>query len=204
MSKREKLLLQLCISIALVGLSSIYLLMPVIKNNRAAVEEQEMIETQMLEMKAILDAPGIDEALEGEKDRARTNYEYFYSKLNSYSLDENINGIITDTGVDVVSMKIGDYKTIPLSNLKRNSEDADIILDGDFLLGCDVSITATGEYDKILNLISRLKAESNCVDITSLNLTRDERVTEGKNPVTATIGIIIYGIGESEFVDSLN
>lgn len=198
MTKREKVLLQICIAIALIGMSSIYLLLPALKDKRAVVEQRESLELQKSDIDNILAVQGIDENLEEQKRIAQENYEFFYGKLNSYTIDQILNEVITSCGVEINSMSIGEYTQIDEKTLYRgeNSEEEDDGEQSGLLLGNRVSLVVKGTYAQINKLVDAFKAESTCIEVSSLLMSRDQR-NVNDDAVQVTLNLIIYGVNDT-------
>lgn len=219
MTKREKILLQICIAVGVIGLSVIYLLRPAISEKQRLNEELEAAQLQELQITTILDAPNVPETLKEQKELAEKNYEYFYGKLNSYTIDGIVNELVADCGLDVQSMNIGEYVEVDTTTLEREeepetlaevvdtlTEDADAETETDttttpvneqLLLGCHVTITVEGSYDQLLKFVDELKAESTCIEVTSVSLYANERNVEDEQAVQASLGLLVYGISDA-------
>lgn len=232
MTRREKILLQICIAIGLIGLGSMYLLRPSIAEKKEAETALELAEIEELQIKTVLDAPGVEEKLEEQKALAKQNYEYFYGKLNSYTIDGIINQLVSDCEMEIEAMSIGQYTKIDVATLKREEEaepvkDEDVTtlqsvvssttgedtdepgLDAesrteevmeekeDFLLGCQVILNVNGSYDNFLKLLSVLKAESTCIEISAINLQTNDRSVDTERSVVATVELLVYGIDDT-------
>ena len=215
MTRREKMLLQILVAIGLVGMSIIYLLMPAIKDKEAWQEELETLQVQELQMEAVLQAPNVEENLQQQKQLAAKNYEYFYSQLNSYTVDDILNHLVAESGLEMLGMSIGDYTSIQVDTLYRGQETvkdtetaegeqsdakasaADMGEQEDFLLGCAVNLNVKGSYRQVLNLMDIFERESTCIEVTSLNLSQNQRVMDVEEPIEASLSLLIYGIRET-------
>lgn len=212
MTRREKILLQICIAIALVGFSFIYLYLPTVKGRAQAIEDRELMEDTQIQMLAVLSVDNVEDNLAKQKQIAEDNYDYFYSKLNTYTIDGIINNIVDSSGVEVLSMNIGGYTDVPSKVLDRKDakdideeslaeEDATVADAGseeeNVLLGCGVNLSVKGTYSQIYKLMDSFKKESPCIEIISTGLTFDGRNV--KDDVTyVTMSLMIYGVNEDK------
>lgn len=210
MTRREKILLQICIAIGLIGLSSVYLLQPSIAERQSSEAALGAMELEELQIKTVLDAQGVEEALEKQQSLAEQNYEYFYGELNSYTIDGILNQIIEECGLEIQSLNIGDYVKVDAATLVRNQEAESATDDEteddkteeekaeeEFLLGCRVTLNVTGDYDQILSFSDALKKESTCIEVSSINVQTNERSVEEARAVVATAELLIYGIEDT-------
>lgn len=204
MSKREKILLELLIVIGVLGVTIIYLFLPTVKEKNELIRKLNSSQMKVEKIENVLKTSGLDEALESHKAVADENYKYFYSELNTYTIDRIVNNLVTKSNLNVLGMSIGSYNSVKIDNLKRgddsleeqeteksNSEESD------FLLGCNVNLNVKGSYKKILDFADIIKEESTCIEITSLVLHRNERDVEGKEPIEASFSLLIYGVNET-------
>ncbi len=206
MTRREKMLLQILVVIGLVGMSIIYLLMPAVRDKKAFQDELEDMQLQELQMRAVLQTPDVEETLQRQQELAEENYEYFYSKLNSYTVDSILNNLVAESGLEMIGMSIGNYSPIQVDTLYRGQTETagEMAADGqtadgqeEFLLGCSVNLTVAGSYRQILELTDVLKQESTCIEVTTLNLTQEQRIVDVEEPVEASLSLLIYGISKT-------
>lgn len=122
MTRREKILLQILVAVGLVGMSIIYLLMPAIKDKKAWQKELDTLQLQELQMEAVLLTPNVEESLQQQKELAAKNYEYFYSQLNSYTVDDILNHLVAESGLEMLGMSIGDYSPVRVDTLYRSQK----------------------------------------------------------------------------------
>ncbi len=197
MTRREKILLQICIAIALVGLTGIYLLKPSIEERREREAQLEMAQLTEVQIRTVLDAPGVEETYEKQKKLAHQNYQYFYDELNTYTIDGILNNLIEKSELGVDSINIGAYVEIAPDTLMRDTTPEGNALEMDnLLLGCNVSLTVTGTYENILKLIDSLETESTCIEVTAVNLYQNERSVEHEGEIQASLGLLVYGIND--------
>ncbi|MBR1931380.1 MAG: hypothetical protein IJ833_07930 [Lachnospiraceae bacterium] len=216
MTRREKVLLQVLAAIAIVGLSFLYLFMPSVRRRTELKISQEELQMQEAQVRSIVNLTGLEEALDKEKEQADKNYEYFYSKLNSYTVDGILNGLVTESGLEVQSMTISSYNPIEVDTLKRGVEaeekegtknageeeegaaDENLEVEEiDLLLGCRVNLEVKGSYGEVLELADKLRKESTCIEVTSISITREQRDVASYEPVSASMTLLIYGINKT-------
>jgi len=183
MTKREKILMQICIALALIGLSSVYLLKPSISNKKEQAAALEAVKLQELQINTVLEAEGVEEKLQEQMALAEKNYDYFYDKLNTYTIDEILNERIASCGLEIEGMSIGKY--------------AEIGTEENLLLGCQVSLTVEGTYSEVLALVDALKEESTCIEVSSVNLYANERNVAEDEAVKASLGLLVYGVSDA-------
>ena len=147
MTKREKILLQICIAVGLVGFGGIYLLRPSISEKKEAMEALEVAQMQEIQVMTILSTSGVEEELAKQKKLAEQNYKYFYDKLDSYTIDEILNKLVAGCKLDIESMEIGQYGKMDISTLKRMNAKEVTITEGKAAMQSLVS-AAYGEEEE--------------------------------------------------------
>lgn len=208
MTRREKVLLQICIAIGVIGLCIIYLLRPAIREKERYQEELEVLQFEELRIMTVLDAPGVEAELAKQQKLAEENYEYFYGKLNTYTIDGILNHLTEECGLSVESMNIGDYIRINEASLRRTKEDTQPEnmqqdsfpqegQDAQLLLGCNVGLTVTGSYEQVLTFVEALSKESECIEVVSLDMYLNERNTSEEQAIEASLGLLMYGISDT-------
>lgn len=215
MTRREKILLQICIAIAVIGPCILYLLRPAIREGERYQEELEALQFEELRVNTVLEAPGVEATLAAQKKLAEENYQYFYGKLNTYTIDEILNHLTEECGLSVESMNIGDYIEISSETLHRVPADAqteqteqdsfsqeglepeDAAQEEQLLLGCNVGLTVTGSYEQILTFMDALAEESTCIEVISMDMYINDRSTSEEQVVEASLGLLMYGISDN-------
>lgn len=226
MTKREKILLQICIVIGFVGVCFVYVLMPAMKKSESLAKELEGVQTEEIRIMSTVQLTGLEERLESEKERANENYEFFYSKLNSYTIDDILNGLAEENHLEIRSLNIGQYKQrkdsevlgavqvqkevvdedaydgpkIPVLSEDEEEETTKATTKNDseqYLLGADSSLALTGSYANVMQFISELNRESDCIVINTVTITYNERAVSEKTSTNANISVTLYGIDNS-------
>lgn len=203
MTNREKVLLQICIVIGLVGVCFVYVLMPSMKKSEKLVAELETAEAEEIRIMSTVQLTGLEERLDSEKERAETNYEFFYSKLNSYTIDDILNGLAEQNNLDIRSLNISQYslrdeKEI-LDKVAKDEEEAEEEKEatGHYLLGAQSSLSLIGSYSNVMKFISALNQESDCIVVNSVSITSNQRAATEDTTTNANISVTIYGIDNS-------
>lgn len=197
MTRREKILLQICVAVGLIGLCTIYLLLPSAKEKQLATEGLEAAQFEEVQIMTVVEAPGVEEALAKQKKLAQENYEYFYGKLNSYTIDGILNHLTEASGLELESMNIGNYIEINTDTLIREPEETVQEAQEELLLGCNVTLTVRGTYDQVLDFVDALEEESTCIEVISVNLYKNERNTQQEQAIEASLGLLVYGISDT-------
>ena len=214
MTKREKILLQICLAIALIGFSSVYLLKPSISEKKEQAAALEAVKLEELQINAVLEAEGVDEKLAEQMALAEENYGYFYDKLNTYTIDEILNERIASCGLEIEGMSIGKYVEIGTDTLRRTVQErtaketavatesasgtaGQTAIEENLLLGCQVSLTVEGTYSEVLALVDALREESTCIEVSSVNLYANERNVEEDEAIKASLGLLVYGVSDA-------
>ena len=211
MTKREKILLQICVALALIGLTTVYLYKPSLDAKKEKAAELEKVKVEELNINTVLEAEGVDEKLEEQRTLAAENYKYFYDKLNTYTIDRIINDRVTFCRLTIESMHIGEYEEIGTDILRRTleartGEKSETVKESEkekeeeqqnLLLGCRVSLNVRGTYSQVLMLIDSLRRESTCIEVTSVELHMDERSVETNEATEASLGLLVYGVNDT-------
>lgn len=225
MTRREKVLLQICVVVGIVGVALVYLLLPLIKKNTALHTQLDEAGIQEMQMKTMVMLTGLEEQLSQEKERAAANYEFFYGKLNSYTIDDILNQKAENHHLDIQSLSISEYaEKDPTESLRytwytRNEDGVEIegkVYDPktgevinppeeekvqQYLLGAQSTISVLGSYENVMNFINDLKMESDCIVVDSMNITPNTRAIHEDVSISASVSVTIYGI-DNDFMNS--
>jgi len=207
MTNREKVLLQICIVIGLVGVCFVYVLMPSMKKSGKLAAELESVEAEEIRIMTTVQLTGLEERLESEKVRAEENYEFFYSKLNSYTIDDILNGLAEQNNLDIRSLNISQYslrdeeeildKVAEEEGNEEETEEEEQEEKGHYLLGANSSISLIGSYSNVMKFISALNRESDCIVVDSVSITSNHRAATEDTTTNANVSVTIYGIDNS-------
>ena len=196
MSKREKMLLQILICIGVVGVLTVYLLLPAFKKYKQLNSNLDMVNLQKDDMDIVLAADGINESYAEAVENAEKAHNFFDIKLNSFTADSMINEMLDNNKLVIRNLQIGKYQEIPDITLgivpKSNEEDSDensddedsdseedFLEDGDNeptleMLECmEISISLEGAYKDMCNFMDDFNETSNCVEIIEMSYSKD-------------------------------
>lgn len=222
MNKREKVLLQLLISIGVVGVLVVYLLIPQIKKNKNLKEEYESLILEQNNMEMTMEVEGISDSIEEASENSAELQSYFDIKLNGYTADNIINEMIDKNNLEIKSLNIGKYIDIPdisIGITPTDKEDSDEVEttdaeEGDdgfeeepsleMLESMEISLNVSGLYEDVFKFVDEVNDLSKCVEITSMSYTRDysynpsesldvsEEDVEEVDYVNAQIALCVY------------
>ena len=197
MTRREKILLQICIVIGIAGVCFVYVLMPSVKKSRSLAQELEMVELEELNIMSTVELTGLEDTLENEKERAEQNYEFFYGKLNSYTIDDILNNLAEQNHLDIQSLSISEYS---------RREDKEVVgmteAKEQYLLAAECSLSLIGSYSNVMQFLSDLKRESDCIVVKSTTITYNTRAASLDTTTNANVVVTLYGI-DNEFLKSM-
>lgn len=185
MSKREKILLQIMVCIAVVGGLAVYLLLPAIKKNIKLQKEAEEAEATAEEMEMIINMNGVIDGYEKAVAKADETYEFFYGDLKSFKVDEEVNGLVVKNNLKINSINIGDYterSDDELYIVKDEEDGEEISYDESLLIGRDVSVSLEGTYKDVLAFVDDLNAKSECIRINAMSYSKDLRRYDDQLP----------------------
>lgn len=207
MSKREKLLLQIMVCVAVVGGLAVYLLLPAIKKNIRLKEEVLETEATAEEMEMVINTDGIIEGYEKAVTKADETYDFFYGDIKSFKVDELVNELVVKNNLKINSISIGDYtdrSDDELYIVKEDGEEEEETEKESLLIGRDVSVSIEGAYQDVLSFIDDLNAKSECIRINNASYTKnvrniDGQIDEGENYLNSVnINFTIYAIKKYE------
>lgn len=212
MKKREKILLEVFICVLLFAGICVLFLKPALVKNQELAERAAVAEARQVEMQRLIENKTLDKDLKTQQDVSKTNYEFFYSVLNSYNLDEILNNMAKEKSLSIQNLSIGEYEDagddFPLEAENKIEEQegtaesettaqSEQVLDNPAnLLKAQVSVSVTGSYENILAYIDGLNAQSVCLRVDSISLSPNERDATGKAGQNAVISISVYGINQ--------
>lgn len=211
MKKRERILVQILLCVALFAGVWIFFLDPALTKKSELKDTQQIVAQKREAMDALISSKTLEEEKEKEVKRAEENYEFFYSVLNSYSIDEILNGLAADNGLNIQSLQISDYEDgsddfdtnnevdIGVTETEE-SEPAETMQSADKakVLKCSADLTVTGNYENILSFIDAMNAKSSCLKTTNFSLSQNQRGVSDSYSNIAQIQIEIYGINTIE------
>lgn len=211
MTKREKILLQILVCVTVVGVITVYLLLPAIKEYiklNAQYDETSELHT---DMEMVLNTEGIEEGKNEADKKANEIYKFFNGKLNSYNINDMIDEMVVKNNLEITSLSIGKYIELADDELVKTAVDEEEMYDDfddfeeyeeeeNYLLGCDITFNVMGRYDDILCLIEDLNRSSQCIIIKNCTYTKTNayvgEVSEEDDStfLTASIQMTLYGV----------
>lgn len=188
LKKSEKILLQILVLVAAFALILVFWVMPEAERKIRLKTLSDALDQELDEKQQLLLNPQIDERYQEEKQKAEENYDYFYSVLNGYSIDEIINSIAQEKQLSITSLNIGEYIDASTDFQLVSEENLDV------LVKSTVSLTVLGSYQNILGFMEALNEKSTCLrmSLVSINENRDDAT--GSEGMSASFRIYIYGI----------
>ena len=186
-SKREKLLLEIVLLVGTFALILVFLVMPAQEEKIALEVEQESTELELQEKERLLMNDTLESSYQDALTEAKENYDYFYAVLNSYTIDEILNTLIKEHGINVVSMNISEYEDAAY-DFPETAEELDV------LVKSIVNLTVTGEYQNILSFMDAMNAKSTCLRMDMVNISENTQDATGTEGMIANFRIYIYGI----------
>ena len=215
MKKSEKILLQILVCVVLLAAIWMFFLNPALEKKEVLMEREEAARIQQEQMQALIDNTELEDDLKVQQNISKENYEFFYSVLNSYNIDQIVNDLAKENSLYVQSLQIGEYadassdftiETEAVTEAVENSSEdtaseTEVIQEPKKenqakLLKNQVSISVSGTYANILAYVKALNAKSICLRIDSITLSENDRDATGSANQNATIGLSLYGINK--------
>ena len=215
MKKSEKILLQILICIVLLAGVWMFFLNPALEKKEVLREREEAARIEQEQMQALIENTALEDDLTVQQNISKENYEFFYSVLNSYNIDEIVNDLAKENSLYVQSLQIGEYVDASSDFTIETEAETEAVVDAAEdstaeseviqepkkenqakLLKSQVSISVSGTYDNILAYVKALNAKSICLRIDSISLSENDRDATGNAKQNATIGLSLYGINK--------
>lgn len=188
LKKSEKILLEILILFAAFAVILVFLVMPEAENKIEAQSLNESLEIEYLEKQQLLKDPELDARYEAQKAIAQENYDYFYSVLNGYSIDEIVNGIAVDNQLAVTSLTIGDYENASGDFAAITGESLDV------LVKSIVDVTVLGSYEDILAFMDDMNTKSTCLRMSLISISEYQDNATDTEEMVGVFRVYIYGI----------
>lgn len=215
MTKREKVLLQILVCVAVVGMLGVYILIPAIKKYIKLDKQRDETSELYTDMEMTLDMEGLDEGVANAKEISDTNFKFFNGRLNSYNINDIVNKMVVENNLNIVSLNIGKYAELDDSELipvEASEEDSQYYSDSyssemeeidRYLLGCDITFNVVGKYEDILNLLNDVNASSQCIIVKSFTYSETNTYTgvvedPDMTYYAASIDMTLYGVKPQE------
>lgn len=188
LKKSEKILLEILILLAAFAVILVFLVMPAAQSRIEAKSLNESLEIEYLDKQQLFEDPTLDERYEEQKQIAQENYDYFYSVLNGYSIDEIVNGIAVEKQLAVTSLTIGDYENASGDFAAVTGESLDV------LVKSIVDVTVIGSYEDILAFMDAMNAKSTCLRMSLISISENQDNATDAEEMVGVFRIYIYGI----------
>ena len=163
LKKSEKILLEILILLAAFAVILMFLVLPEAEKKIELETLSGELEIELLEKQQLMLQKDLQERYDAAKELARENYDYFYSVLNGYSIDEIVNGIAQEKNLAITSLNIGNYEDASSDFTIETGETLDV------LVKSTVNVTVLGGYDDILAFMDALNEKSPCLRINMKN-----------------------------------
>ena len=204
LSKREKTML--IVLAVFVAVTAVWMLAlePLLLGLDAKRAQYSDLQVQQAEMKSALTRA--DEAgsqLEEQQKLADSNYDEFYSTLNSYTIDTIVNGLLNDNALEVESLSISPYESVSDAELFGLPEEtdtgsaateSDAAPENGYLLRSTVRLQAGGAYEDILSFIDAMNDKSFCLRVSELSVSYSTDANKYDYEARLVCTIYIYGI----------
>lgn len=187
LTKREKMLLQIGLCLILFCVIFVYLLLPQMEERDTLIAKKEEVEFSYEKKQMLLANITLDKRYEEAANKARENYDYFYGVLNSYTIDGIVNHLLKEYELTVHTLDISDYEDAAM-DFEEAKEQPEI------LVRSTVSLSVSGNYDKILGFMKALNEKSPCLRVDTFSLQKNASDATGSQGMTASFRIYIYGI----------
>lgn len=188
LKKSEKILLEILILLAAFAVILVFLVMPAAQSRIEAKSLNESLEIEYLDKQQLFEDPTLDERYEEQKQIAQENYDYFYSVLNGYSIDEIVNGLAVEKQLAVTSLTIGDYENASGDFAAVTGESLDV------LVKSIVDVTVIGSYEDILAFMDAMNAKSTCLRMSLISISENQDNATDAEEMVGVFRIYIYGI----------
>lgn len=198
LTKREKILLQFLVALLLFAFVLSVIFTPAANAYLASDAECLSLLEEKKRVEGILNYPGLTERLNEEKKKAKENYEYFYSVLNSYTIDGIVNQLLQQENLKIITLNITPYEDAyydfapPSEDLETGSEAGPG--QEHVLVKSVITLNVRGEYGNILEFVDRLNQTSTCLRADSVSIARQDMGIVEEEGITASMRIYIYGI----------
>lgn len=199
LTKREKILLQILGILLLLGLIMSFLFTPAVTSLVKSKADLAEAEEELIRVREIYEYPGLDERMKQEIDTAEANYEYFYSVLNSYTIDGIVNKLLQKNQLKVMGLGITPYEDASYDFLPA---EADMEYgDGSseqkvekVLVKSTITVNVEGGYNNILRFIDDLNGTSSCLRVNSMTIGDKVGVLGDTYEKVASLKIYVYGV----------
>lgn len=187
LTKREKVLLQIVVCLAFFSLILVVFFLPEMEQKVKLTAQEEEIKADYDRKNELLGDETLEMRYEEALLKAQENYDYFYSVLNSYTIDEILNSLIKEHGLQVSVLSIGDYEEADSDFEELDDTQLKV------LVKSTANVSVSGSYEQILKFIGAMNEKSPCLKVDTVSIVPNtESVVPGY--MTGTFRIYVYGI----------
>ncbi|MGL5258520.1 MAG: hypothetical protein ACRC7V_00265 [Lachnospiraceae bacterium] len=187
-TKNEKRILQVVGSIALFVLIFVGIVLPEMQTRETLKVRNEELVLEHKQKALLLKDVSVDQQYAEEVEEAKKNYNFFYSALNSYTIDKIINDLLKKYELNVSMLNITEYQDATYDFERLEEQELKV------LVRSTVNINVSGQYQKILSFIEELNNTSPCLLVEMISITNNRSDATGRYEKDAILSIYIYGI----------
>lgn len=187
-TKNEKRILQVVGSIALFVLIFVGIVLPEMQTRETLKVRNEELVLEHKQKALLLKDVSVDQQYAEEIEEAKKNYNFFYSALNSYTIDKIINDLLKKYELNVSMLNITEYQDATYDFERLEEQELKV------LVRSTVNINVSGQYQKILSFIEELNNTSPCLLVEMISITNNRSDATGIYEKDAILSIYIYGI----------
>lgn len=188
LKKSEKILLEILVLVAGFAAVLVFFFMPEAERRIELQSLSEELETELNEKQLLMLNQTLDENCAEARRQAEKNYDYFYSVLNGYSIDEIINRIAQEKNLAITTLNIGEYEDASADFTENVEGELSV------LVKSTVNVTVLGSYDNILEFMDAVNEKSTCLRMNLISITENQNDATGEQGMLATFRIYLYGI----------
>lgn len=198
LTKREKKLLHIFATFLLFGIILSFLYLPEKQRQLELKEEMNRLETENEKVQSLLADTLLEGRLEREQMLAEKNYDYFYSQLNSYTIDTIVNNLLQKNDLYVSTLQISPYEDavydFPLAAEEGTEEDGGQAAEESVLVKSTINVSVAGKYENMLQFMADLNDKSTCLRIDLVSVEENNLIAEETGSATGIFRIYIYGV----------
>lgn len=188
LKKKEKIALQVLLLTAVFAVIFSLLLIPAMEEKALAAADLDLARLELEEKQELMADTGLDERHKEAMEEAEKNYNYFYSVLNSYTIDTIINTLVQKHDMSISMLNIGEYEDATYDFPKLEEEELKV------LVKSTVNLTVSGNYTNIIRFMDALNQKSTGLRMDLLSIYENTMDATGRQGMTASFRIYIYGV----------
>lgn len=186
--KKEKIALQVLLLTAIFAVILSLLLLPAMEEKALASADLDLASLELEEKQELMADTGLDERHKEAMEEAEKNYNYFYSVLNSYTIDTIINTLVQKHDMSISMLNIGEYEDATYDFPKLEEEELKV------LVKSTVNLTISGNYTNMIRFMDALNQKSTGLRVDMLSIYENTMDATGRHGMTASFRIYIYGV----------